>query len=241
MSAAAPWVVVSGAAGALGGLVTAAMAAAGRRVLALDQHAVSAAPGVTAHACDLRDPAAIADGLRGVVGIEPVAVLINCVGRIHSQPTLVLEKGKLRPHGLQPLRDTLDANLVAAFATASVIAAHMARSANGAIINISSVAARGNLGQPAYSAAKAGVEGFTRAMAQELGPLNIRVNALALGFFDVPSTRAALTETALSAYRARTPLGRLGHADDLMSAIQFLETNMFITGAVIDIDGGLRL
>ena len=80
----------------------------------------------------------------------------------------------------------------------------------GCIINFSSIASDGNTGQAAYSAAKAGIEGLTQAMAMELGPLGVRVNALALGFIDVATTRRAVHDSRLQQYSQGTPLGRLG-------------------------------
>jgi len=117
----------------------------------------------------------------------------------------------------------------------------MARSGGGSIINFSSIAARGNAGQVAYSAAKAGIEGMTRALAQELGPLGVRVNAIAPGFIDVASTRAALKPEVLDQYAKRTPVKRMGTVDEIVAAVESLHGNGFLNGVVLEIDGGLRL
>lgn len=117
----------------------------------------------------------------------------------------------------------------------------MAKHGGGCIINFSSIASGGNPGQVAYSAAKAGIEGLTRAMASELGPFGVRVNALALGFIDVPTTRHAVAEKRLLQYYEKTPLGRLGSLDDVIGAVEFLASNTFVNGAIIPVDGGLRL
>jgi 3-oxoacyl-[acyl-carrier protein] reductase len=117
----------------------------------------------------------------------------------------------------------------------------MARNGGGSIVNFSSIAAEGIAGQVAYSAAKAGVEGMTRAMALELGPLGVRVNAVALGFVDVETTRNALSEEAQRTYALRTPLGRFGKIEDVINAVEFLETNAFINGTIVKLDGGLRV
>ncbi len=107
-------------------------------------------------------------------------------------------------------RDVIDANLTAPFVVATQVAARMARRGGGSIVNFSSIASEGNAGQAAYSAAKAGIEGLTRTMAIELGPLGVRVNALALGFIDVATTREAVADERLQTYAQKTPLGRLG-------------------------------
>jgi NAD(P)-dependent dehydrogenase (short-subunit alcohol dehydrogenase family) len=77
-------------------------------------------------------------------------------------------------------------------------------------------------------------------MAVELGPLGVRANALALGFIDVATTRQALTDKRLQQYSEKTPLGRLGRLDDVVSAVEFLASNTFVNGAIIQVDGGLR-
>ena len=100
---------------------------------------------------------------------------------------------------------------------------------------------QGNAGQAAYSAAKAGVEGLTRSMAMELGPLGVRVNAVSLGFIDVATTRKAVADSRLQQYAERSPLGRLGGLEEVVSVVEFLASNAFVTGTVVKVDGGLRL
>jgi 3-oxoacyl-[acyl-carrier protein] reductase len=170
-----------------------------------------------------------------------ISLLINAVGLIWNEPILAMRGGKLAEHAVDSWRSVIDANLTAAFIVAKQIAAHMAKHSGGCIVNFSSIASGGNPGQIAYSAAKAGIEGLTRAMASELGPLGVRVNALALGFIDVPTTRSAVAEKRLLQYSEKTPLGRLGSLDDVISAVEFLASNTFVNGAIIPVDGGLRL
>lgn len=111
----------------------------------------------------------------------------------------------------------------------------------GSIVNISSVnGVRGNAGVAVYSATKAALDGFTRALARELGPRNIRVNSLAPGYFDSDMV-AALGERQRRAILRNTPLGRLGTIDEIAAAVLFLlsPAASFITGQTIVIDGGL--
>ena len=135
----------------------------------------------------------------------------------------------------------IDDNLTAPFVVATQVAARMVRRGGGAIVNFSSIASEGNAGQAAYGAAKAGIEGLTRTMAIELGPLGVRVNALALGFINVATTRNAVADDRLQGYVKQTPIGRLGLAEDVTNAIEFLATNTFANGAIVRLDGGLRL
>jgi 3-oxoacyl-[acyl-carrier protein] reductase len=78
-------------------------------------------------------------------------------------------------------------------------------------------------------------------MASELGPVGVRVNAVALGFIDVGSTRGALSDKQLDTYASRTPLGRLGGIEDVIGAVEFLHRNAFVNGEIVKVDGGLRL
>ncbi len=239
------WVIVSGAGGALGRALAAHYGCLGRRVLALDRQFDSDQKppnGTTTRTVDLLKE----DDVRGVIaenlGVgDGVSLLVNAVGQIWNEPLLAFRGNKLITHGLDTWRSVTDANLTAPFIVAKHVAAHMVRHGGGCIVNFSSIASSGNAGQAAYSAAKAGIEGLTRTMAIELGPMGVRVNALALGFIDVATTRQAVADNRLEQYSERTPLGRLGRLDEVVSAVEFFATNTFVNGAIVRVDGGLRL
>jgi 3-oxoacyl-[acyl-carrier protein] reductase len=238
------WVVVSGAGGALGGALVSHFAATGTRVLALDRKfdAISPAPDVTALTVDLLIEADVRRALADTIpASQSIGLLINAAGLIWNEPVLALRGAKFTTHSLESWRSVTDANLTAPFVVATQVAARMVRRGGGSIVNFSSIASEGNAGQAAYGAAKAGIEGLTRTMAIELGPLGVRVNALALGFIDVPSTRKAVADERLTAYAQKTSLGRLGDVTDVIHGIEFLATNRFVNGTVLKLDGGLRL
>jgi len=241
------WVVVSGAGGALGRVLTKHYANKGKRVLGLDQRfdridSDGNAAGIVTRQVDLTSEREVGACLDEILGDRAaISLLINAVGRIWSEPILSFRAGKLVIHAGETWRSAIDANLTAPFVVASQVAARMVRRGGGSIVNFSSIASEGNIGQAAYSAAKAGIEGLTHTMALELGSFGIRVNAISLGFIDVESTRSALSEKQLQDYASRTPLGRLGRLEDVIGAIEFLEANGFANGAVLKIDGGLRL
>lgn len=220
---------------------------AGRSVLALDVDAAALGSlpptDLLLHrCCDLADPIALDAVLEEAVprGAR-IDFLVNAVGLIWNEPALALKGARLTAHGLDSFERVIRANLTATFVTSTRIAARMARSGGGVIVNFSSIAAQGNAGQVAYSAAKAGVEGLTRALAQELGPLGIRVNAIAPGFIDVGSTRSALTPEVLDQHARRAPVRRLGTVDEVADAVESLYRNGFMNGVVLELDGGLRL
>jgi 3-oxoacyl-[acyl-carrier protein] reductase len=243
----APWVVVAGAAGSLGGELSRRYAAAGRKLLMLDQTPVSleaAAPIATleSRAVDLADADAVQQVLTDAIPrSDAIGLLINAAGLIWNEPVLSLKGTRFVAHDAANWDNVLRANLTTAFVTGTRVAARMARAGGGGIINLSSISATGNIGQIAYAAAKAGIEGLTRAMAQELGPLDIRVNAIAPGFVDAASTRSALSAPVLNDYIRRTPLRRLATLDDLAAAVDAIENNKFMTGTIVALDGGLRL
>ena len=135
----------------------------------------------------------------------------------------------------------LDVNLRAALLLTRFSSRHMLRHRKGCVLNISSVnALRGHSGVTVYSATKAALEGFTRALARELGPRNIRVNALAPGYFESEMS-AGLDEEARARIARRTPLGRLASLAEVTAAARFLisEQASFITGQTLVVDGGL--
>jgi 3-oxoacyl-[acyl-carrier protein] reductase len=238
------WVVVSGAGGALGSALAAHYGNQGHRVLALDRQFASE-PGGTLNTTTSTVDLLVDDDVRRVIGEtitfgNRISLLINAVGLIWNEPLLAMRGGKIVEHTVESWRSVIDANLTAAFVVAKHVATHMAQNGGGCIVNFSSIASGGNPGQVAYSAAKAGVEGLTRTMAIELGPLGVRVNALSLGFIDVVTTRQAVTDNRLRQYSEKTPLGRLGQLDDVVSAVEFLASNTFVNGAVVPVDGGLR-
>ena len=113
----------------------------------------------------------------------------------------------------------------------------MIKQRHGAIVNISSIVGiYGNAGQANYAAAKAGLIGFTKALAKELGSRNIRVNAVAPGFIQTDMTK----DLKLDGIEEHIPLRRLGQPDDIAKAVKFLiEDAEYITGQVLQVDGGL--
>jgi 3-oxoacyl-[acyl-carrier protein] reductase len=113
------------------------------------------------------------------------------------------------------------------------------RRKKGVIVSISSISANGNPGQSAYSAAKAGVNALTSTWAKELGPLGLRFAAIAPGFLDTPSTRAALSEAIIARLQQQVPLRKLGDVEHIFLALRHIIENDYLTGTVLEVDGGL--
>jgi 3-oxoacyl-[acyl-carrier protein] reductase len=235
-------VLVAGGAGNLGSAVVADLRARGARIAVLDiREPGDRTPGDVFAPADAADEQSVAAALASIVAAcGNVSALVNCTGLIHSETLVNVMDPQRRRHRVESWDSVLRSNLTATFVTGAVVAEHMAATrTKGVIVNFSSIAARGNPGQTAYAAAKAGIEALTAVWARELGPLGIRAVAIAPGFVDVPSTQAALNESALGELKRRTPLRRFATAREIAAAVAFAIENDFITGSTIGVDGGL--
>ena len=203
---------------------------AARRSLAADGLAVAAAPGDMAQAEDVRRVFQAAEAAFG-----PVEILVNNVG------------GFPRFAALEDLpeaewRATLEANLTTAFLCTRTAVPAMKARRWGRIVNISSTAGRGFLyvTSPAYAAAKAGLQGFTRHLAAELASFQITVNAVAAGIVMTPRAERIMTPEITARRLQQIPVGRLGTLEDVAAAVCFLVNPAagYITGVTLDVNGG---
>jgi 3-oxoacyl-[acyl-carrier protein] reductase len=140
-------------------------------------------------------------------------------------------------------RAVLETNLSSTFFTCRAAARGMMKRRGGAIVNVSSiVGVRGNWGQTNYAASKAGIIGFTKSLARELGSRGVRANVIAPGYIKSALTDA-IPDEARETMLANTPLGRLGDPENVASAVRFLVSDeaSFITGEVLLVDGGLGM
>jgi 3-oxoacyl-[acyl-carrier protein] reductase len=140
-------------------------------------------------------------------------------------------------------RTVLETNLSSVFYTCRAVCRPMMRKRAGSIVNVSSiVGVHGNPGQTNYAASKAGIIGFTKSLARELGSRGVRANVVAPGYVTSRLTDV-LPEEATAAMLQNTPLGRLGEPEDIAGAVRFLcsDAAAFITGEVLHVDGGLGM
>ena len=139
--------------------------------------------------------------------------------------------------------DVIDTNLSSVYRLSKACLRGMTKARWGRIINISSVVgSMGNIGQANYAATKAGVEGFSRALARELGSRNITVNTVAPGFIDTDMTRE-LPEVQREILLKQIPLGRLGDADEIAGVVSFLagDAAAYVTGTTVHVNGGMYM
>ena len=140
-------------------------------------------------------------------------------------------------------RAVIETNLSSVFYTCRAVSRGMMKRRSGSIVNVSSIVGlRGNWGQTNYAASKAGIIGFTKSIARELGSRSVRANVVAPGYINTRLTDV-LPQEARDAMLANTPLGKLGDPEDVAGAVRFLcsDEAAFITGEVLLVDGGLGM
>jgi 3-oxoacyl-[acyl-carrier protein] reductase len=197
----------------------------------------------------------IADGIKGKGLVLDVAVsaqieaVVKAVAAEFGDPTvLVNNAGITRDTLLLRMKDedwdaVINTDLTSVFRVSKACLRGMMKARHGRIISIASVVgASGNPGQANYCAAKAGIMGFTRSLAQEVGSRNLTVNTVAPGFIDTDMTRA-LTEEQRNGLLDKIPLGRLGAAEDIAQTVLFLASPGagYITGETIHVNGGMYM
>ena len=192
--------------------------------------------------CDLTKEGDVAMAVeKTLLKFHKIDILINNAGILYSEPLVNLVR-KQKRHSIEAWKRVIDINLTAPFVLASYVAEQMviART-KGVIVNISSISAKGNAGQTAYSAAKAGLESMTKVWAKELGSFGIRTVAVAPGFIATNSTQSAVSQEIIEHIRKETPINKLGRAEDIAHAVKFAIENEYVNGKTIEVDGGLIL
>lgn len=197
-----------------------------------EAEAVAAETGGRAVQADVSDPASAAALVEAAGDVD---ILVNNAG--------LTRDGLLARMSDDDWHTVIETNLSSVFYTCRAVARPMMKKRAGAIVNISSiVGVHGNWGQTNYAASKAGIIGFTKSLARELGSRNVRANVVAPGYVRTQLTEV-LPEEATQAMLQQTPLGRLGDPEDVAGAVRFLcsDEASFVTGEVLLVDGGLGM
>jgi 3-oxoacyl-[acyl-carrier protein] reductase len=236
--------LVTGASRGIGAAIAERLARDGARVIGTATTAAGAVA-ISAHleasggrgaVLDVGKPESIEALLKVIEATEgTVGILCNNAG-ITRDNLLVRMKQ-------QDWDEVLDTNLAAVFRLSKAVLRGMMKARKGRIVSITSVVGlTGNAGQANYAAAKAGILGFTKSLAREVGSRGITVNAIAPGFIDTDMTRA-LAEAQRSALNAQIPLGRLGQPADIAGAVAFLcsPDGAYITGETLHVNGGMYM
>jgi 3-oxoacyl-[acyl-carrier protein] reductase len=175
------------------------------------------------------------DARRLVEEAGDLDILVNCAG--------ITRDGVLARMPDDDWRAIVETNLSSVFYTCRAVARGMMRRRSGSIVNLSSIVGlRGNWGQTNYAASKAGIIGFTKSLARELGSRGVRANVVAPGYVKTRLTDV-IPDEAKEAMLENTPLARLGEPEDVAAAVRFLcsDEASFITGEVLLVDGGLGM
>jgi 3-oxoacyl-[acyl-carrier protein] reductase len=244
--------LVTGAARGLGAAIARKLAGAGANVGVLDLNKDATADTVAAITAAGGKAIGLGADVSDIAAAEAaVAELAETFGGVH---VLVNNAGVTRDNLLFKMTvedwDTVMAvHLRGTFAMTKAAQKHMVEAKFGRVINLSSTSALGNRGQANYSAAKAGLQGFTKTVAIELGPYGITVNAIAPGYIDTEMTRATAerlgiaVEERLATVAGTNPVRRVGEPDDIANAALFFAApeSGYVTGQVLYVDGGRRL
>ncbi len=181
------------------------------------------------------DVSSAADARQLVDDAGDLDILVNNAG--------LTRDGLLARMSDEDWREVIETDLSSVFYTCRAVTRAMMKKRAGAIVNVSSIVGlHGNFGQTNYAAAKAGIIGFTKSLARELGSRGVRANVVAPGYVKTRLTDA-IPEDGRALMLANTPLGRLGDPEDVAGAVRFLcsDEASFITGEVLLVDGGLGM
>lgn len=198
-------------------------------------------PEIHCAVCDLTKFDDVVDAVNSIFQkVQVIHGLVNNAGIIKNAALVNLFTKEKKSASIDLWHEVLAANLTSAFyVTVNVAERMVSTRTKGVIVNIASIAANGNAGQTAYSAAKAGLIGMSKTWAKELGPLGIRCVAISPGFLDTPSTKSVLNDNQIEHIVKSTPIRRIGMIEDISDAVLFVCENDFYTGKVLEIDGGL--
>jgi 3-oxoacyl-[acyl-carrier protein] reductase len=238
--------LVTGASRGIGRAIALALTAAGARVIGTSTSAEGAAKlGAELASHGRNGRGAVLDAARA----ESIDALLAELDRNGEMPTILVNNAGITRDMLllrmksEDWDQVLATNLTAVFRLSKAVLRRMMKERRGRIINITSVVGLiGNPGQANYAATKAGILGFTKSLAREVGSRGITVNAVAPGFIDTDMTRA-LTPEQRAALIGQIPLERLGTAEDVAAAVLFLASPQasYITGETLHVNGGLYM
>ena len=236
--------LITGVSGGIGAAIARSLHASGatvvlhgtraERLAALADELGDGAHVVTANLSDRDQAAGLIDAATEAAG-APVSILVNNAGITRDNLAMRMKD--------EEWDEVLNVNMTAAMAITRASLRSMMKARHGRIISISSiVGVTGNPGQANYAASKAGMIGFSKALAAEVASRGITVNVVAPGFIETPMTDA-LGESQREALLGRVPVGRLGTAEEVASAVLYLASNesAYITGSTIHVNGGMAM
>ncbi len=246
-------IAITGGGGGLGFAMAKRFAQSGAKLALLDHNAellasaakllAPIAASVKTYAVDIADESQVETAFKAIADdFGQLNGLVNNAGIIRDGLLVKVEDGEvIKKMSLSNWQAVINVNLTGVFLCGREAASIMAVGHQpGCIINISSIAAKGNMGQTNYSATKAGVLAMTVTWAKELGKYGIRCAAIAPGFVSTPILEG-MKQSALEKLIKRVPLERLAQPEEVAQAAEFIFENDYFTGRVLELDGGLRI
>ncbi|MEL4279478.1 MULTISPECIES: SDR family oxidoreductase [Shewanella] len=245
-------VVITGGAGGLGLAMAHNFAQAGAKLALIDVDQekleracadLGSATEVQGYALDITDEEDVVAGFAYILeDFGKINVLVNNAGILRDGMLVKAKNGKVTDRmSFDQFQSVINVNLTGTFLCGREAAAAMIESGQaGVIVNISSLAKAGNVGQSNYAASKAGVAAMSVGWAKELARYNIRSAAVAPGVIATEMT-AAMKPEALERLEKLVPVGRLGQAEEIASTVRFIIENDYVNGRVFEVDGGIRL
>jgi acetoacetyl-CoA reductase len=234
--------LVTGGTRGIGAAISSALKEAGKTVVAnyggndTAAHAFRDATGIAVYKFDVADFDAVQAAVRQIEAeVGPIEILVNNAG--------ITRDGTLQRLSHSQWQEVIDTNLGSCFNLCRAVIEGMRARSFGRIVNIGSINGQaGQYGQVNYAAAKSGIHGFTKALAQEGAAKGITVNAIAPGYIDTDMVRA-VPENVLEKIVARIPVGRLGKASEIARGVVFLTADDagFVTGSTLSINGGQHM
>ena len=242
-------ILITGAASGFGRSMALFFASKGAKVAALDVNKsalellIAENSNIYPVVCDITDVTQVESAVNDVfLRFDGLEVLVNNAGIMKNAPLINILNRNDKKHSIELWDKVISINQSAVFyMTRACVDAMLSKRNKGVIINVSSIAAQGNIGQTAYSASKSAVEAMTKVWAKELGRFGIRSVAVAPGFMDTAGIAEAIEEKMLSQWIEKTPLRRTGTVDEVVKTVQFIIENDFVNAEIININGGLTI
>jgi len=242
-------IIITGAGSGFGKAMTLFFAEKGANVYALDINESSLKSlceennKINIFKCDVSDNAQVEKIVDEIFALnKSINILVNNAGVMKNAPLVNILSRPDSRHSIELWNKVVEVNQNSVFyMTRSVVNKMLKNRNKGVIINISSISARGNIGQTAYAATKAAVEAMTKVWAKELGTFGIRSVAIAPGFMDTAGTHDALEEKMLNKWIEQTPLKRTGAIEEVVMSVKFAIENDFLNGEILNVNGGLTI
>jgi 3-oxoacyl-[acyl-carrier protein] reductase len=242
-------VIVTGGANGIGKCLVKKLASENARigVFDLDKNALDELkrelPDVQCCVCDVCNPVQVEQSIENVYSsFRSIDILVNNAGIIHNALLFNIRKDASVTEDIDAWDRTIKTNLSSVFyVTTYAVRKMLLRRTRGVIVNVSSISAAGNMGQSAYSAAKAGISALTVTWAKELSPWGIRVVGVAPGFTKTEAVVKSMSEEVLDDWVSKIPLGRLAQPEEIADGILFIIKNDYFDGRIVELDGGLRI